>query len=216
VTVTRTSERSTWPCRAPPFEPASSGGAFLTQDPLGLAGGVNLYAYAGNNPIAFKDAFGLCPEYLTGRPCLNPLRGTSSPPSLRSDGNGSFGSPRSGAGGAARTHRGNDLDAPLGSSVGAADRGVVIRIGSDSVSGNYVILGHKNAEGKVVSYTAYMHLGEVSDDLKVKGSVDAGQEIGKSGDTGNAKGEPAHLHFEIRTSRYGGQIDPAPELGIEE
>jgi hypothetical protein len=38
-------------------------GSFLTQDPLGLAGGVNLYAYAGNNPTNFRDPFGLkeCP-----------------------------------------------------------------------------------------------------------------------------------------------------------
>jgi RHS repeat-associated protein len=34
-------------------------GRFLTQDPIGLAGGVNLYSYAGNNPVNFSDAFGL-------------------------------------------------------------------------------------------------------------------------------------------------------------
>ena len=34
-------------------------GRFLTQDPIGLAGGVNLHAYAGNNPVTFSDPFGL-------------------------------------------------------------------------------------------------------------------------------------------------------------
>jgi peptidoglycan LD-endopeptidase CwlK len=35
--------------------------SFLTQDPIGLAGGVNLYSYAGNNPVSFSDPYGLCP-----------------------------------------------------------------------------------------------------------------------------------------------------------
>jgi len=44
-------------------------GRFLTQDPIGLAGGVNLYAYAGNNPVAYTDPFGLCPLKKDGIPC---------------------------------------------------------------------------------------------------------------------------------------------------
>jgi RHS repeat-associated protein len=40
------------------YDPTS--GRFLTQDPIGLAGGVNLYAYAGNNPVGFSDPYGLC------------------------------------------------------------------------------------------------------------------------------------------------------------
>jgi RHS repeat-associated protein len=40
------------------YDPAT--GRFLTQDPIGLAGGVNLYAYAGNDPVSYSDPFGLC------------------------------------------------------------------------------------------------------------------------------------------------------------
>jgi murein DD-endopeptidase MepM/ murein hydrolase activator NlpD len=95
--------------------------------------------------------------------------------------------------------------------------GTIVAIDRESktIAGNYVIIGHPDAEGSIVSYTAYMHLGEIAPGLEAGSSrVAAGQVIGRTGDTGNAKGEPPHLHFEIRTQRRGGQLDPTQHLEI--
>jgi hypothetical protein len=35
-------------------------GAYNPEDPIGLAGGLNLYGFAGGDPINFGDPFGLC------------------------------------------------------------------------------------------------------------------------------------------------------------
>src|SRR5258706_57701 len=35
---------------------------FIDEDPIGIAGGANLYQYSGNNPAAFTDPFGLCAD----------------------------------------------------------------------------------------------------------------------------------------------------------
>jgi uncharacterized protein RhaS with RHS repeats len=34
---------------------------FTQEDPIGYAGGINLYGYVGNSPVAFSDPFGLSP-----------------------------------------------------------------------------------------------------------------------------------------------------------
>ena len=36
-------------------------GRFTQEDPIGLAGGLNLYGYANGDPVNFSDPFGLCP-----------------------------------------------------------------------------------------------------------------------------------------------------------
>src|SRR6185312_12184413 len=41
------------------YDPAS--GKFTSQDPLGLGGGLNVYGFAGGDPVNLDDPFGLCP-----------------------------------------------------------------------------------------------------------------------------------------------------------
>ena len=41
-------------------------GRFTQQDPIGLAGGMNLYGFADGDPVNFSDPMGLCPEELGG------------------------------------------------------------------------------------------------------------------------------------------------------
>jgi RHS repeat-associated protein len=57
ATVVENGVRKTY--RARYYNPTT--GRFLSEDPMGFAGGFNLYAYASNNPLSFADAFGTCP-----------------------------------------------------------------------------------------------------------------------------------------------------------
>jgi RHS repeat-associated protein len=43
--------------RARYYKPSS--GRFISEDPLGIAGGANIYGYAGGNPLQFNDPYGL-------------------------------------------------------------------------------------------------------------------------------------------------------------
>src|SRR4029077_10378411 len=47
------------------YDPAS--GRFTQEDPMGLAGGLNLYGFAGGDPVNYADPFGLCKD-ANGKP----------------------------------------------------------------------------------------------------------------------------------------------------
>ena len=42
------------------YDPST--GRFTQEDPIGLAGGINVYGFAGGDPVNFSDPFGLCPD----------------------------------------------------------------------------------------------------------------------------------------------------------
>jgi LysM repeat protein len=108
-----------------------------------------------------------------------------------------WGFPRSGG----RFHEGNDLFAPRGTPAVATVSGTAVqttgRIGGHQVK----LLGDDG-----VSYY-YTHL----DRFGSRGRVSAGTVIGYVGNTGNAAGGPAHIHFEIHPGG-GAAVNPHPRL----
>lgn len=110
-------------------------------------------------------------------------------------------------------HKGLDFAQPMGSAIKAADDGVVVFSGMGDYGngfggyGNAILIEHK----KNKEWTLYGHQSQVI--AKVGQKVKQGQVIGKVGSTGQSSGP--HLHLEIRKQQFGGQIDPAPVLGIK-
>ncbi|WP_031487408.1 M23 family metallopeptidase [Streptomyces bicolor] len=107
------------------------------------------------------------------------------------------------------THSGQDFAVPSGTQVVATHGGTVVKAGGNGAGdgpayGNAIVIKHGNG-----TYSQYAHLSRV--DVKIGQVVKTGQNIARSGNTGNSSGP--HLHFEIRkTANYGSAVDPVAFL----
>lgn len=87
------------------------------------------------------------------------------------------------------SHKGIDLNAPLGTDVYAALGGRVVEVGRGRGFGNLVILDHGNGVTTIYAHNRINH-------VRVGDVVRRGQKIAEVGRTGNASG--CHVHFELR------------------
>lgn len=95
-------------------------------------------------------------------------------------------------------HKGTDIANTMGTTIVAADSGVVVVAGwTNTGYGNHVIIDHQNGY-----LTLYGHLSQIG--VQAGQRVSRGVQIGLMGSTGRSTGP--HLHFEIRTS--SGNVDP--------
>lgn len=118
-------------------------------------------------------------------------------------------------GGGSRGHTGTDIMAPGGTPVVAAADGVVEKLFYSDGGGG--ITAYVRAPDRRLSYY-YAHLAGYAPGLREGGRVQAGDPIGRVGDTGNAGAGNTHLHFGIERLlpdeawHQGRAIDPYPLL----
>jgi murein DD-endopeptidase MepM/ murein hydrolase activator NlpD len=102
----------------------------------------------------------------------------------------------------ARNHTGLDFAAPIGTRIGSVMKGVVIFADWAGAYGRQVQVRHEDG-----TVTWYNHMSKFS--VSVGETVNAGDQVGAVGMTGNTTGP--HLHFEVHPD--GGEaVDPAPWL----
>ncbi|HVE92909.1 MAG TPA: M23 family metallopeptidase [Actinomycetota bacterium] len=120
-----------------------------------------------------------------------------------------FGAPRMTGTEYEHLHEGQDIFAPMGAPVVAVVAGVVENAGEAVLGGTKLWL-----RGDDGFRYYYAHLSAYAPAGSNGARVDAGTEIGYVGDTGNAKGTPPHLHFEIHSA--SGAINPYATLRAAE
>jgi murein DD-endopeptidase MepM/ murein hydrolase activator NlpD len=106
-----------------------------------------------------------------------------------------------------RLHEGIDIFATKHTPAIATNDGVVERVGENNLGGKVIFMRPDGRDYNL--YYAHLDVQLVRDGQVVH----AGDTLGLTGNTGNAKNTPSHLHFGIYTS--GGAIDPLPFVNRE-
>jgi murein DD-endopeptidase MepM/ murein hydrolase activator NlpD len=109
-----------------------------------------------------------------------------------------WGAPRSGG----RSHKGTDIFAPYGSPAYAVTDGVVTRTSSSGNGGLGLYL-----RGNDGNEYYYAHMSGFTSSPGQR--VTAGTQVARVGDTGNARGGPPHIHFEVHPGG-GYPVNPYP------
>jgi len=184
-------------------------GRWSQEDPIGVAGGVNLYQFVGNNPAAYTDPFGLCPEWVDGIPCtdvidspMEPANSTEPSGVLGSE----FGHTRSGG---RKLHSGFDWRASAGKAVRAPANATVTAYASGTVpgqedAGNFVVMDLGNGATVSVSHLEGFEGLEPGRSVRVSG----GTVVGYVGRTGNASTSPRETHGHVVTRVSGQRCNP--------
>jgi len=105
-------------------------------------------------------------------------------------------------------HHGDDIFGELGQPLLAVANGTVFSVGWNRVGGNRLWL--RDHQGNLFYYA---HLAAFSTNVRNGARVKAGQVVGFMGNTGDAEGAVAHLHFEVHPVSliylgYDGAVDP--------
>lgn len=109
-----------------------------------------------------------------------------------------WGAPRSGG----RRHKGTDVFSWMDAPVFAFTDGRIHRVTNSRLGGLGLYL--YGVDGNLYYYA---HLNRIADGISVGQRVEAGQHIADNGDTGNARGGPPHVHFELHPGG-GAPINP--------
>ena len=104
-----------------------------------------------------------------------------------------------------KNHNGQDIGAPSGTTIIAADGGTVAvaSYGWNGGYGNYVLINHGGGRS-----TLYAHMSSIA--VTAGSSIKQGETVGYVGTTGKSTGP--HLHFEVRVN--GVAVDPMQYFGV--